>query len=94
MRIDLNGGMTIPETSTEKTEASRSAAAEKGRQAPESQFSASDASVNILLANALAAPEVRMGKVEEIRAQMSAGTYQVSASQLATVLLEHMRTRT
>lgn len=92
MRIDLNTGMTVPEGSMEKAATSRSAV-QNGAPAGESQFSPSPASVSRLAADVLATPEVRAGKVEEIRSRLEAGTYQLSAGQLASALLEQMRTR-
>ncbi len=88
MRIDLNAGNTVPESNLERNAAphANSAAAQD-----ESRISLSDTSVSTLAAGALNAPETRTQKVEALRLQIQAGTYQVSPHQVAGAVLEQMR---
>lgn len=89
MRIELNPGTAVSEGKLEKGTGSRSAAAADGESSAE--FSAGKASVSTLAAAALASPEQRAAKVESLRNQVSAGTYQVAAQQVAGSILEQIR---
>lgn len=94
MRIDLNAGAAIPESpgKAEKSSSPHSTNRESGARASESQFSASQNSVSALAASVLEAPEVRLAKVDGLRAQIGAGTYQASSQQVASSLFEQLRT--
>jgi flagellar biosynthesis anti-sigma factor FlgM len=92
MRIDLNPGTGVGKTQTAQTTRSRPNAASTAG-TDESRFAESETSVGKLAAAALNAPEVRLAKVQELKAQIHAGTYQVSAEQVAASMLEQMRVR-
>lgn len=57
----------------------------------DSRFSAGEESVSSLASVALQAPEVRRGKVEALREQLSSGGYQVSSHQIAASIMEQLR---
>ena len=90
MRIDLNPANAISASELEKGNAPHisSTAEPQG----ESEISLSDGSVGAL-AVALNAPETRTQKVDALRSQIEAGTYQVSPGQIAASVLEQLRTR-
>jgi negative regulator of flagellin synthesis FlgM len=92
MRIDLNPGNGVQETQAGEAGATRPSAS-KSAQANEVQFAESNSSVGKLAAAALNAPEVRHAKVEALRTQIAAGTYQVSSRHVADSVIEQMRMR-
>jgi flagellar biosynthesis anti-sigma factor FlgM len=61
------------------------------READQSRFSTIAARVDNLLAVALSIPDLRVARVQALKAQIKAGTYQVPAQQVAAALLDHMR---
>lgn len=91
MRIDLNAGATTSGSQAEKTTSHVASGA--ASQADPTHFSESDASVGKLETAALNSPEVRTEKVQALRSQLQAGTYQVSPAQVAGSILEQLRVR-
>ena len=91
MRIDLNAGLTVPDSKLEKSSGSRSPQESKGTGADKSQLSGTEMSVNLLAGSALQAPEIRTDKVEALKAQIDTGTYQISSDQIAAVMMEQLR---
>jgi negative regulator of flagellin synthesis FlgM len=91
MRIDLNAGATSSGAQAEKT-ASHVAPA-SADQTDQKRLSESDASVGKLETAALNSPEVRAEKVQALKSQLQAGTYQVSPAQVAGSILEQLRVR-
>lgn len=93
MRIDLNSGAGAAQTSLEKPGSARPAS-ETTSNAGESKFSSQPASLSKnlsgLTATALAAPEVRQAKVQALQQQIGDGSYQVSSSQIAAAMFQHM----
>ena len=89
MRIDLTPGSGVGETQAAKSELRQESTARVGgdRSAP-AEF---EISVGALTNKALQVPEVRDAKVQELKAQIGAGNYRVSAHDLAGSLLDHMR---
>jgi flagellar biosynthesis anti-sigma factor FlgM len=91
MRIDLNAGATNSGLQAEK--ASSHVAPASASQADQSHLPESEASVGKFETAALNSPEVRTEKVQALRSQLQAGTYQVSASQVAGSILDQLRVR-
>jgi flagellar biosynthesis anti-sigma factor FlgM len=96
MRIALNAGSGASESALEKSGLEKSASsrptATAGAGAPEeSRLSTTESSLRTLAGGALGAPEFRQARVEALRAQIVAGTYQVSAEQIAASLLDQLR---
>lgn len=91
MRIDLSAGATTARSQAEKT-ASQGAPV-SASQTEQTHLLESDASVGKLETAALNSPEVRTEKVQKLRSQLQAGTYQVSPPQLAGSILEQLRVR-
>ena len=60
-------------------------------EAPEDEFSTIAARAHRLTAVALSFPDLRLARVQAIKAQIDAGTYQVPAAQVAESLLDYMR---
>lgn len=89
MRIDLNAGSAVPNNQLEKSPAAHASPA--AAEPDDARISRSDTSVSALAASALQAPETRTQKVEALRSQIKAGTYQVSPGQIASSVLEHIR---
>jgi flagellar biosynthesis anti-sigma factor FlgM len=90
MRIDLNSDTAVSGAHAEKASSSH-AAQISTVQKNSSQVTESEASVGKLAAAALSAPEVRSEKIASLQKQINAGTYQVSADQVAGSMLEQMR---
>lgn len=63
------------------------------REANEPRCSTIAARVYKLAALALSIPDLRLAKVQALKAQIDAGTYQVPAQQVAAALLDHMLVR-
>ena len=57
----------------------------------DARLSSIEARVDHLEALALKAPDLRLARVLELKAQIAAGTYQVPALQVADALLDYMR---
>lgn len=93
MRVDLNAGNAIPEN-TVQTSSPAHPQDTSAVAAPDedSQFSSGEAGVSTLASVALHAPEVRKAKVEELRAQIASGNYHISSNQLASSILDQLRT--
>lgn len=89
MRIDLDAGSVVAGNQLEKSAAAHASPGAAGPAA--GRISSSDTSVSALAAGALNAPETRTQKVEALRSQIRAGTYQVSSDQVAGSVLEHIR---
>ncbi len=90
MRIDLNTGAAVSGSHTEKTAASHPASA-GAAQTDETRLSEGETSVGKLETAALNSPEVRSEKVQALRSQLQAGTYNVSAAQVASSIFEQLR---
>ena len=94
MRVDLNGGNIVP-SEIERSPGTGSGHRVDGAKAEtgtaDSRFSAGEGSVSSLATVALRAPEVRRGKVEALREQLSSGGYQVSSHQIAASIMEQLR---
>jgi flagellar biosynthesis anti-sigma factor FlgM len=93
MRIDLNSATSISGSQVEKTSSSHSTHTGAVTNSDKSQFSESDLSVGKLTAAALNSPEARTEKVQSLRSQLESGNYQISASQIASSVLDQMRLR-
>jgi flagellar biosynthesis anti-sigma factor FlgM len=92
MRIDLNAGILLPESQAQAEKSSRvNTTAGLPAVTGDSKFSSGQRSISALAAAALEAPEVRLSKVEALRKQMIAGTYEISSEQIAGTLLENLR---
>jgi len=89
MKIGLNPGIAVPENNLQATSGSRAPAA--ARVGEESRFTSAESSVNALSASVLAAPELRLERIEALRAQIAEGTYPVSSQQIAASILEQLR---
>ena len=61
------------------------------READEPRFSTIAARVDNLVALALNDPDLRLARVQALKAEIDAGTYQVPAQPVAESLLDHMR---
>ena len=61
------------------------------READEPRFSTIAARGDNLVAVALNIPDLRLARVQALKAQIDAGTYQVPAEQVAESLLDYMR---
>jgi len=92
MRIDLSTGAAVSGSQTERPALSHSAPSSAG-QTDQSRLSEDEPSVGKLEAAALHSPEVRSEKVQALRSQLQAGTYQVSSAQVAGAILEQLRVR-
>ena len=90
MRIDLDSNSIVSGGHVEKAASSHAPNAERV-QKDTSRVAESDANVGKLAAEALNAPETRTQKVQELQSQIKAGTYHVSAHQVAKSMLEQMR---
>jgi flagellar biosynthesis anti-sigma factor FlgM len=55
------------------------------------QVSSPEARVDNLVALVLSFPDLRSARVQELKAQIDAGTYHVPAEQIAAALCAHMR---
>jgi flagellar biosynthesis anti-sigma factor FlgM len=94
MRIDLNAGLPLEHPSSSKAQNSRLVSRDNGEAAAAAVSNVSEkSSVHELASIALNAPEIRMRKVEALRASISAGQYRVRAGEIAASLLEELRTR-
>jgi flagellar biosynthesis anti-sigma factor FlgM len=98
MRVDLNAGAAIPESATQKSDSSRTHAAEgekreAGKSSNDGSLSPNEASLTSLAAAALHAPEVRTARVEALRTEIAAGNYHVSPHQIAASIVDQLRTR-
>ena len=60
-------------------------------EAPEDGFSTIAARAHRLAAVALSFPDLRLARVQALKTQIDAGTYQVPAAQVAESLLDYMR---
>lgn len=89
MRIDLNSSAAASGAHVEKATPSHAAHASTVHENP--RVAESDANVGKLAAAALNAPEVRTEKVQALQSQTKAGTYHISAEQVAHSMLQQMR---
>jgi len=90
MRIDLNPGSGVEGAQSARSEPGRAGAA--ARTPAHDQKSVSfESSVGKLAETALNFPEVRQQKVQALKAQVDAGSYQVSDRNIAGALLEQLR---
>lgn len=87
-RNESNAGAGIlePETAT----IAPSSANVDAWEADEPLFSIVEAKVDNLASVALSFPEIRLARVQALKAKIDAGTYQVRAEQVADALLEYM----
>ncbi len=93
MRIDLNAGLPLEQPSSSNAQNSRSVSGDRSEAAAALLSAASGKpSVRELAAVALNAPEVRMHRIEALRASIAAGEYSVAAGDIAASLLDQMRT--
>jgi flagellar biosynthesis anti-sigma factor FlgM len=90
MRIDLNPGIGVEGAQSAKTETQHANASDRAFRS-ESGAVEFETSIGKLAASALNSPEVRQGKVEALKAQVDAGTYQVSSHSVAGTLLDQLR---
>jgi len=93
MRIDLNSSTPNSAPQIEKATSSHSARTTNSTGSSTSEFSESDLSTGRLTAAALDSPELRMDRVQALKSQIDAGTYQVSPAQVADSMMEQMRVR-
>lgn len=93
MRIDLNANVPLADANPSQARRSRSSA-DAGSPAVQLQAGEPQASVRALAASALAAPETRTSKIEALRVSFEAGTYNLTPEQIATSILDQMRTLT
>ena len=93
MRVDFNAGSAIPENTVSTSSSARApeTASSAGNEET-TRFSSGEAGVSTLAAVALHAPEVRQAKVEALRQQIAAGSYQVSPHQIAASIFDQLRT--
>jgi flagellar biosynthesis anti-sigma factor FlgM len=90
MRIDLSPGNGIE--GAHSTETQRSNAGGKASDADRRNGTVEfESSMGKLVQSALNSPEVRQAKVEALKAQVDAKTYQISNHSIASALLEQMR---
>jgi flagellar biosynthesis anti-sigma factor FlgM len=90
MRIDLNSNTAASGAHVERAMPSH-AAHPNSVQKNAPQVAESDANVGKLAAAALNAPEARTERVQSLQSQIKAGTYHVSAEQVAHSMLQQMR---
>ncbi len=93
MRIDLNAGLPLAESDSSRTRSSRPLSNHEAAGQPELTTESNSTSIRSLARSALGAPEVRMGKVDALRANIASGRYEVSAQQIAASMLEHLLAR-
>ena len=93
MRIDLNAGLPLEHASSSKAQNSRLVSRDNGEAAAAASNVSDKSTVRELASIALNAPEIRMPKVEALRASISSGQYRVGAGEIAASLLEELRTR-
>ena len=90
MRIDLNPGSGVEGAQSAQSEPGRAGAA--ARTPAHDQKSVSfENSVGKLAEAALNSPEVRQQKVQALKAQVDAGSYQISDRSIAGSVLEQLR---
>jgi negative regulator of flagellin synthesis FlgM len=90
MRIDLNPGSGVEGAQSAQSEPGRAGAA--ARTAAHDLKSVSfENSVGKLAETALNSPEVRQQKVQALKAQVDAGSYQVSDRSIAGSVLDQLR---
>jgi flagellar biosynthesis anti-sigma factor FlgM len=97
MKLDLNGITAIPPVAPKTTELTASAsdstpatlASAPAAAVDRTSFSSGPTGVRALVGQALAAPEVRQGKVDSIRQSMANGTYKFDAAKVADAMISN-----
>jgi flagellar biosynthesis anti-sigma factor FlgM len=90
MRIDLNPGSEVEGAQSARSESGRAGAAAR-TPAHDQKVVSFENSVGKLAETALSSPEVRQQKVQALKAQVDAGSYQVSDRSIAGSVLEQLR---
>ena len=90
MRIDLNSGSGVEGAQSARSEPGRAGAAPR-TPAHDQKSVSFENSVRKLAETALNSPEVRQQKVQALKAQVDAGSYQVSDRSIAGSVLEQLR---
>lgn len=90
MRVDLSAEVGGQEADAANAASRHSSAFVRG-ETDGPRFEHGEPSWGEIWATAITSPEVRLAKVESLRARIADGSYYVSAGDLAEALLEQMR---